>query len=106
MSNLGNYSPFNKSYQFIHLQNSAYHHRNKQRAKPVVKTNIRPTNRSLSTHRNSKSRSDVKSSARYSLTNSQMIADPISESYTFKEPKRFIHKHQSYERVRSAKIDN
>ena len=57
MSNLGNYSPFNKSYQFIHLQNSAYHHRNKQKVKPVVKTNIRPTLRSHSTHQRSKSKS-------------------------------------------------
>ena len=41
MSNLGRYSPFNRSFQFMHLQNSAYHLKNKQNAKPLVKTNLK-----------------------------------------------------------------
>lgn len=41
MSNLAKYSPFNKSYQFIHLQNSAYHLRNKEKIKPRVNTNLK-----------------------------------------------------------------
>lgn len=44
MSNLADFSPYKRSYQFIHLQNSAYHLRNKKAAKPIVNTNIRPNN--------------------------------------------------------------
>lgn len=41
MSNLGNYSPYNKSYKFILLQNQAYHERNKRNVSPCVQTNLR-----------------------------------------------------------------
>lgn len=34
------FSPYKRSYQFIHLQNEAYHLRNKAKAKPLVNTNI------------------------------------------------------------------
>ena len=45
MSNLGNYSPYNKTYKFILFQNQAYHERNKCNASPMVRSNLR---RSLS----------------------------------------------------------
>jgi hypothetical protein len=41
MSNLANYSPYNKSYKFILLQNQAYHERNKRNISPCVQTNLR-----------------------------------------------------------------
>lgn len=48
MSNLACYSPFNRSYQFMHLQNSAYHFKNKQKAQPLVKTNLKRPHKSQS----------------------------------------------------------
>lgn len=41
MSNLANYSPYNKTYKFICFQNQAYHEANKERVKPMVRTNLR-----------------------------------------------------------------
>lgn len=41
MSNLANYSPYNKTYKFILFQNQAYHHKNKIHASPLVRTNLR-----------------------------------------------------------------
>ena len=41
MSNLANYSPYNKTYKFLLYQNQAYHERNKRNASPLVKTNLR-----------------------------------------------------------------
>ena len=41
MSNLANYSPYNKTYKFLMFQNQAYHTKNKNNAKPCVKTNLR-----------------------------------------------------------------
>lgn len=40
MSNLGNYSPYNKTYKFILFQNQAYHERNKRNANPCIRTNL------------------------------------------------------------------
>lgn len=44
MSNLANYSPYNKTYKFLLFQNQAYHERNKRTAKPCVRTNLRYAN--------------------------------------------------------------
>lgn len=41
MSNLANYSPYNKTYKYLMFQNQAYHERNKINAKPCVRTNVR-----------------------------------------------------------------
>ena len=41
MSNLGNYSPYNKTYKFILFQNQAYHERNKRNASPMIRSNLR-----------------------------------------------------------------
>lgn len=41
MSNLANYSPYNKTYKFLLFQNQAYHEKNKINAKPCVRTNLR-----------------------------------------------------------------
>lgn len=41
MSNLADFSPYKRSYQFMHLQNTAYHLRNKRQVKPVINTNVR-----------------------------------------------------------------
>lgn len=41
MSNLGRYSPVNKSYKFIAYQNQAYHLKNMFNASPEVKTNLK-----------------------------------------------------------------
>ena len=41
MSNLANYSPYNKTYKFLLFQNQAYHERNKSQAKPCIRTNLR-----------------------------------------------------------------
>ena len=108
MSNLGNFSPFKRSYQFIHMQNSAYHHRNKQQVKPQVKTNVKPANKSQSMYQRSRnrSRSEAKLSDRYSQANSQIIASVVDQSFTFKEPHRVIHRNEGFERIKSARIDN
>ena len=41
MSNLANYSPYNKTYKFILFQNQAYHEKNKRTAKPCIRSNLR-----------------------------------------------------------------
>ena len=41
MSNLANYSPYNKTYKFLLFQNQAYHERNKKEAKPCIRSNLR-----------------------------------------------------------------
>lgn len=41
MSNLANYSPYNKTFKFLMFQNQAYHERNKRNVKPCVRTNLR-----------------------------------------------------------------
>ena len=41
MSNLANYSPYNKTYKFLMFQNQAYHQKNKANVKPCVHTNVR-----------------------------------------------------------------
>ena len=41
MSNLANYSPYNKTYKFILFQNQAYHEKAKRDMIPVVRTNLK-----------------------------------------------------------------
>jgi hypothetical protein len=41
MSNLANYSPYNKTYKFIVFQNQAYHEKAKRNSRPVIRTNLR-----------------------------------------------------------------
>ena len=41
MSNLANYSPYNKTYKFIMFQNQAYHEKNKKNAMPCIRSNLR-----------------------------------------------------------------
>lgn len=41
MSNLANYSPYNKTFKFLMFQNQAYHEKNKRTVKPCVRTNLR-----------------------------------------------------------------
>lgn len=92
MSNLGQYSPFKRSYQFMHLQNSAYHSKNKLNVKPLVKTNLKRTNRSYSEN---KSKTTSKQH-RYSLSEIhpiQPLKINLSRDFSgeFHEPHRIIH---------------
>ena len=52
MSNLANYSPYNKTYKFILFQNQAYHERNKRNISPCVRTNLKHSLSRLSPSRN------------------------------------------------------
>lgn len=52
MSNLANYSPYNKTYRFILFQNQAYHERNKRNISPCVRTNMRHSLSRISPNKN------------------------------------------------------
>ena len=75
MSSNSKFSPYKRTYQFIHLQNSAYHLKNKKEAKSIVKTNIKSSRLSCSCKidNSTRSKSELKPSDRYSQSNSKMI---------------------------------
>jgi len=54
MSNLGNYSPFNRSFQFMHIQNTVYHLKNRLSARSLVKTNLSQSRRLSLSHTKNK----------------------------------------------------
>lgn len=94
MSNLGNYSPFNRSYQFMHIQNAAYHLKNRQSARSLVKTNLSLSRRhSLSNTKNKMS----ELSQRYLEIDQYRPLSPGKKGETnkeefFEQPRRVIHK--------------
>ena len=105
MSNLANYSPFNRSYQFMHLQNSAYHLRNKQKAKPRVNTNLSHSlqrTQPLPTHKLDPSRTGS-TRARCESARSSPSGELANK---LKQPHRVIHKNQAFERAKSARISH
>ena len=124
MSNLANYSPYNKTYKFILFQNQAYHERNKRNISPCVRTNMRHSLSRQSPNRNpegleipsilsmsqlsqlspgsSPRASDIFS--RDSRTSKLFVPNKEIERAIISEPKRVIHKNLSYEKFRNQKI--
>ena len=109
MSNLANYSPYNKTYKFLLFQNQAYHERNKKTAKPCVKTNLRYVRPSTSSFeinpeqdlglKDSQGKPPTRSTQRCesadpSVTRSMMFTSRNlrSSSVMFDKPKRVVHK--------------
>lgn len=111
MSNMAHYSPFNRSYQFIHLQNSAYHRRNKSNVKPLVNTNLKRRNASNdSKQRESRSHSQTRLN-RYASEDMQerKVLERSPQrgfSASFNTPHKVIHRDAITERAKSARISN
>ena len=121
MSNLANYSPYNKTYKFLLFQNQAYHERNKQTAKPCVKTNlryVRPSTSQMDINpekdaglKDSQGKPPTRSTQRCesadpSVTRSMMFTSRNlrSSSVMFDKPKRVVHKNESFEKFRNKRI--
>ena len=111
MSNMAHYSPFNRSYQFIHLQNSAYHRRNKSNVKPLVNTNLRRTNasndskyRQLPSH----SQRELHHFASEDMQDRKDLErSPLRGfSASFNTPHKVIHRDAITERAKSARISS
>ena len=122
MSNLANYSPYNKTYKFMLFQNQAYHEKNKRQAKPCVRTNLRYTRPSTSCFlsnpeenfdlRDSKGKPATRSTQRcdspdQNTTRSMLMSKNLALSQPqFDKPKRIIHKNQSFEKFQKKRIEN
>ena len=116
MSNLANYSPYNKTYKFLMFQNQAYHEKNKQHSKPCVKTNIRYPKKASNPESNeiffsyqrpgTSSSPEKYDSPSNSQTRSMLLSSNGSrkKNIRFSEPKRIIHKHQSFEKFEQQRI--
>ena len=124
MSNLANYSPYNKTFKFVLFQNQAYHEKNKRLAKPCVRTNIRYARPSTSPFQSNPEHSpllkeffDSPSPLTKSLKRCDSPDPQISKSMLvpneglkltkidFEKPRRVIHKHQSFEKFRGKKVE-
>jgi hypothetical protein len=106
MSGLRSYSPFNRSYQFMHFQNSAYHKKNKLTARPLVKTNLKKSNKALSA---SASKNKTAIAHRYSVSelsateNLKVSSKQLLGEY--ESPRRLIHRDAVVVRAQSARIN-
>lgn len=116
MSNLANYSPYNKTFKFLLFQNQAYHEKNKREAKPHVRTNLRyqklsssfqsenPEQNSMlfSSQGKPSTRSTQRGeSADASVMQSMLRSSQLGKSQpVIDKPKRVVHKNQSFEKFR------
>lgn len=66
MSSSEKFSPYKRSYQFMHLQNSAYHLRNKRKVKSIVDTNLSQKEKAKFMEEVSRRQSKIQASHRYS----------------------------------------
>jgi hypothetical protein len=119
MSNIGNYSPYNKSFKFICFQNKAYHEANKATMRPVVRTNLRrrvscnPEARLVSNAsyiKSSQDGSDCEGSpmnrSNLSVGRPQLSMSQLSVKSEIHSPSRVIHKNASFEKFEKFRINH